>query len=261
MVSNEKYRKFVIPELVQFWKNHKQDYLNSGLTDGLFLPYVYPGYDACQKKIFYIGQDAPYWEPVSRMADNFDVGNIREYIWWNNHVMQKVEDRLGWGNHTSFWTMIVKTHLYILTNKWYDDINKISITDKVLLDTMGYGNVHFIPRTQTINRYPGHNINKAFYDIVDNALKRFNYLQPIVDNFEPDTIVILGTAFNKKRYFNGLNIQWLNLPNYVPSNLISVGDILGTQKTVRLIWVYNPSYYSFAGTNMQDVADLIKLYA
>ena len=261
MVSNEKYRRFVIPELVEFWKNHKQDYQNSGLTDGLFLPYVYPGYDTCQKKIFYIGQDAPYWVSVSRMADNFDIGNIREYIWWNNHVMHKIDDRLAWGNSTSFWTMIVKTHLYILTNKWYSDIRTISSADKALLDTLGYGNVHFIPLPQTIQRYPGNSIIKTSYDIVDNALKKFNHLLPIVDSFEPDTIVILGTAFDEQRYFDGLNIQWMNLPIHIPSNLISVGDIIRSGKTTRLIWVYNPNYYSFARTNMKTVADLIKLYA
>ena len=256
MTSNEKYQHLIIPELQNFWSEHREDYINSGLVDGLMLPYTYEGYDSCTKKIFYIGQDPPYWLSKQCMTTLFDKNKYMQYLHINNEVMHPLEKRFAWGNSTSFWTMIVKTHLYILTNKWYGDINHISSADKVLLDTMGYGNVHFIPLPQTIHWYSGAKINESSYKVVDDALKSFNYLQIIVENFEPDTIVLLGVAFDKKRYFAGLNIRWSE-----PSNLISVGEYEYKNKMIKLLWVYNPNYYRFAGTNMHKVANLIKSFS
>ena len=261
MSSNEKYQNFIIPKLQEFWNNYREDYLKSGLTDGLFLPYAFDGYDSCEKKIFYIGQDAPFWAKAHCMSTLFDDNNYRQYLRLNQDVMRPIEKRLGWGNRTSFWTMIIKTHLYITTNVWHNDIYKISDLDKKQLETIGWGNVHFIPLRQTINHYGQHSIQPKAYTAVDNALKDINDLQILVDVFSPNTIVILSTTFDSHRYFEGLNIVWLDLPSSVPTHLIKVGNIVYRKKTIRLIWVNNPTRYSYIGTNMQNISNLIKLYA
>lgn len=261
MSSNEKYQSFIIPKLQEFWKNHRDDYMNSGLSDGLYIPYAFDRYDNCEKKIFYIGQDAPYWIKAHCMSALFDENNIQQYIRLNNDGMRPIKKRLAWGNQTSFWTMVVKTHLYLTTNVWHNDIYKISESDKNLLDTIGWGNVHFIPLRQTITRYGGGDVQPQEYNAVDNALKDFNYLQVVVEKFAPDTIVILTKMFDSERYYRGLNIRWWTLPSNIPTRLIQVGDIITKTKSTRLIRVYNPTYYKFCGTNMHDVADLIRLYA
>lgn len=259
MTSNEKYQRYVIPKLQEFWNEHREDYINSGLQDGLMLPSVFDKYDNSKKKIFYIGQDAPYWLSEQCMTTLFDQDKYLQYVRLNNEVMSSLENRLAWGNSSSaFWSMVIKLHMYLMTNNWYDDIYSISTQDIELLETIGYGNTNTIPLLRTITKYQrGTIVQNEYYYKVTESTYNFNDLYAIIDNFEPDIIIILGCSFDEERYFGMVGFRW----HGNTENETWVGDIRYKNKTSRIIWTYNPNYYKYMGENMHSIADKIKKYA
>lgn len=262
MNSNEKYLRYIIPELQEFWKEHRDNYINSGLTDGLFLPYAFERYDRCNKKIFYIGQDAPYWLSGECMTTLFDENKYLQYVLINHEVMRPLEKRFAWGNNSSaFWPMVIKVHMYLMTNTWYNDIYNISSQDLEWLETIGYGNANSVPLLRTIwNYWEDTNIQQMnYYDVVRGSYC-FNHLGAIIDNYEPDTIIILGRSFNVGSFFRETDIFPYGAFSY-KENGVHAEVVNHKGKKIRIVWTYNPNYYKFIGENMHSIANKIKKYA
>ncbi len=262
MTSNQKYQDYIIPKLQEFWNKHSDDYIHSRLTDGLFLPHVMKEYDSSEQKIFYIGQDAPYWLPADNMVKLFKEGNYSQYIEENNQVMHLLESRLAWGNSPSaFWTMVNKLHLYLLTGEWKQDITKLTCHEMSLLNSVGYGNVNFIPLKQTIeNNGNWDDVKPDLYIKIRKALFSLEQLKGLLSAFEPDIIIILTSHVNyliEENLFNDLDISWLSMI-YESGPHISAGTIYNGKKTCKIAWTSNPNRYRFIGTNMYEVSSKIK---
>lgn len=262
MTSNQKYQEYIIPKLQEFWNEHQEDYVNSGLTDGLFLPHVMKEYDTSDKKIFYIGQDAPYWLSADKMAELFNKGNYSEYIEENNKVMRLLESRLAWGNSPSaFWTMVNKLHIYLMTGEWKQDIAKLTSREMSLLNSVGYGNVNCIPLKHTIENYGSwDDVNPDLYIKIRKALFPIEQLKGIISVFEPDIIIILTSHVNyfiEENLFNNLDISWLSMI-YESGPHISAGTIYNGKKKCQIAWASNPNRYRFIATNMYEVSSKIK---
>ena len=262
MTSNEKYQEYIIPKLKEFWKDHRDDYDKSGLSNGLFLPHVFDGYDKCEKKIFYIGQDAPYWLPKELMIESFDAGEYDKYLLQNNEVLLPLEKRMAWGNSpAAFWTMVNKLHLYLLTGEWEQDINNVSKKKEKLLETVGYSNISYVPIMKTIVNYGDWNeIDPEKYVATLKALFPIEQLQGIVSSFEPDIIVVLTNFVNELTAINflkGLNISWSALFDDIEPS-VHVGIFDYNSKKRKIVWTSNPNRYRFIGTNMYEVSALIK---
>ena len=262
MTSNEKYKEFIIPKLKEFWTDHKEDYIKSGLNNGLFLPHVFDGYDECDKKIFYIGQDVPYWLFQEQMVELFNAGKFEEYLKINNEVLQPLGKRMAWGNSpAAFWTMVNKLHLYLLTEEWKQDINKISKKEEKLLDSVGYSNISYVPIMKSIVNYGDWNkIDPERYVDTLKALFPMEQLQGIVSSFDPDIIVVLTNFVNELtavNFLKGINISWNALfDDFEPS--VHVGEFKYSNKKRIIVWTSNPNRYRFIGTNMYEVSALIK---
>ena len=262
MGSNEKYQEYIIPKLQEFWKDHKEDYVNSGLKNGLFFPHVFDGYDACDKKIFYIGQDAPYWLSKEQMIKSFDAGDYGQYLRKNNEVLLPLEKRLAWGNSpAAFWTMVNKLHLYLLTGEWKQDITKISKVEAKLLETVGYSNISYVPIMKTIVNYGDWDkIDPDKYVATLKALFPVEQLQGVVSSFDPDLVIVLTNFVNELTAINflkGLDISWTALYDDVEPN-VHVGVFEYNSRKRKIVWTSNPNRYRFIGTNMYEASALIK---
>lgn len=263
MSSNEKYQEFIIPKLQEFWKAHREDYVRSGLEDGLFLPHVFDKYDDCQKKIFYIGQDAPYWRPSSQMIELFDADEYKKYIEENNGVMRPIAKRLAWGNSPSaFWTMVSKLHIYLYTGEWKQDITKLSKEERDILRTLGYGNINSIPLRQTITTYEDWSkIKFEYYIKTKIALFTIEELRHIVSAYDPDIIIVLTklvSAEKVEQLLTGIDVKWKSNDEVSDELSVDVGKFCINNKIRTIIWTNNPNYFRFIGTNMYEVSSLIQ---
>lgn len=256
---NEKYIEYITPFLKDFWKAESDNYTNSHYPYGLFLPHVFDSYQNSKKKIFYIGQDAFYWIDGNKMKELFNDNKFEEYIRQNNEVMASVNKKLAWGNSAgAFWTMVIKLHLYINTGKWLD-ISKLGNEYNKLIQSIGYGNVYSLALKHTIETFgDGSDIDYNKYGEVKDYLFREERLKPIIDIFEPDYVIILCRnlgPYQEENYFKGLNISFSEddeLDQYIyTSNLVG-------KSHCKVIWCPNPNYYRFLGTNMREMAELIK---
>ncbi len=258
---NKKYGEYIVPHLKEFWNKYRNIYLDSGYPNGVFLPHVYENYAQSPLKVFYIGQDVPYWINAEEMGRRFDDGMYSRYIETNNSVMNPVKQKIAWGNNNgAFWTMVVKLHLLIHTEKWFD-LTKIPTNTYSVIQSLGYGNVNSLMSIRTLQNYYGlEEINTDLYWKLRNAVTQFEHLKTIIDIYEPDVIVIFCRDLNEAQeavLFNGLEekIHWSFSPEL--EEYIVTGEIFGSYKRSKLIWCPNPNYFRYLGTNMREMAELI----
>lgn len=222
----------------------KQDDLS-----GLFIPHVFNDYYKAGIRYFYIGQDTYNWTGLAKVYRL----NENEYLKENNDWPNTIDSTLEWTNPYTFWNFVNKMQLAFNDEK-YDSLNNLSVSQRLVLNQLGWGNLYSLEVFETIKKY-GDEFYKSFDHAVYSDLleksKSISKLKNIIDAFDPDYLIILAWQYVEEWYFQDLDVQFIESES-IP-NLLSIYKIRNTNK--KILWTYHPQSLC---RKSQDLNDLIK---
>lgn len=244
----ESYVNYFKPKLEQFCKNIS-DYRNCGCPHGLFIPYVLSDYNDAIQKIFYMGQDTYGWVEFDQMMSYFDQNNLEEYLKENTSAVD-VNKMLEWKNQAgSFWTLIVKLHLFIRTGRYIEDITTLEDKDRSILSEIGYGNLNSFELPSTLqNLGDWDRIKQDEYWKIKKESSSFDKIKHILEVYKPNLIFIFNWA-ERDDIFDGLNVKWHK--EFYEDGKRAVYTIEGYN--TKIIWSSHPRRFSFLGTNISNM--------
>jgi len=223
---------------------------------GLFLANVMPNYSNSKIKYFYIGQDTYYWTDFDNMVDLCASNNAKNYIKTNNkwlspkNIISQSSNNAG-----SFWTMVIRLHIYLSQNEFVN-VNQLTNEQKELLKTIGWGNLNSIELPESLKkeeRWEG--INENHYWDIKNKSEVFDKIKLIFEIYDPDIIFIFNWCSDSKaeQALEGLDVKF-NKDTFI-QNIISTYDVKGTNK--KIIWSSHPNNLKWQGTNINNAIKII----
>lgn len=230
---------------------------NCGYGQLPFIPYTFPLYETSQFKAFYIGRDTSYW---CEYNDKY-IADPELYLKDSKEFVTIDQFQKDWNKTGSFWGMVGKLHLQLLTGKYHKNLDDLTEKDWELLNSVGYGNLYSIELPETLKKKMTQENHTELDDIKDwegynklrLAAKSFENLKTIFEAYgEPDVIFVLSWV-DKADFFDGVDYEWK--AEGCEENFRSV-FLSKTHKT-KVIWTSHPTRYSFLQTNPQEMCQYL----
>lgn len=256
---------YFAPIFLDYLRNIKE-VENCGYWQLPFIPYTFPKYQSSPLKVFYVGRDTYYWCEYDAMYDNNEQIVPELYLHNNADYVSVGNIEKDWNKPGSFWGMVSKLHLQLLTGVYHQSINELTESDWNLLEGIGYGNLFSIELLETLKKKKyiskGDDKERSEYDDIKdfqgyNSLrtfaKPFENLKTIFSAYgEPDIVFILSWA-EKDDFFEGLDYDFQKdkFENYMRSVYIS-----NNHKT-KVIWSIHPSYFRYKKMNPQKMCQYL----
>ena len=94
-----------------------------------FVPYTFPKYQSSPFKFFYVGRDTYYWCEYGAKYDENGKIDPKKYLENNANYVTVGNIKKDWNNSGSFWGMVGKLHLQLLTGVYHKSINELTEND------------------------------------------------------------------------------------------------------------------------------------
>jgi hypothetical protein len=224
-------------------------------VSGLFVPYTFEKYATAPKKIFYVGRDTAGWVKFDEMMQDFQSGNLSNYLDKNSNVVtvlgknqdetdeHSLKENWNTTNKWNFWTYCQKLHLYITKGYTEVDITKLDDEDYQIIEQMGYGNLNSIEHDNSQKNMGiwGKIVDKSKFHQLRLASRKFDRLKHILDAYAPDLIIILNWE-NRDDVFEGLKFEW-HKDSYI-EGLRAMYTIEGYD--TKILWSNHPNARSIS---------------
>jgi hypothetical protein len=250
-------QELIYKPLLENFCNDVKIYRGKINISGLFLANAMENYESSKHKCFYIGQDTYWWTDFDNMIDLCLSGKAHEYINKNNKWLstQKIISQSS-NNAGSFWTMVIRLHIYLKTNELVN-VNNLNKDQVDMINDMGWGNLNSIEIPRTLqNEERWNDINESDYWDIKKKSVIFDRIKLILDIYNPDTMFIFNWCDDTKteQVLDGLEVEW-NEKTYI-QNIISTYKIKGYN--THLIWGSHPNNLKWQGTNINNTIEIIK---
>jgi hypothetical protein len=226
---------------------------------GIFLPNTFPGYENAEKKYFFVGRDSYYWTKFDKMIEYYNDNILSRYIKDNNSILTlNMIIKNSNNNSGSFWTMVIKLHIYLHTGELIDDVNQLICDHKMILQTIGYGNLNSIEVKGTLENmkiWSGIDQN-IYWDIKKKSIV-FDNLKYILDIYNPDIIFIFNWDNNKEKVaFKDIEVEWYK--GCFIESVISIYKVKNYKSFI--IWCPHPNSFSYSKSklNINKLIEIIK---
>jgi hypothetical protein len=254
-MSSAKQEQIYKPLLEKFCNDVKK-YQGKINISGLFLANTMENYENSKNKCFYIGQDTYWWTDFDNMINLCLSGKAHEYINENNKWLttQRIISQSS-NNAGSFWTMVIRLHIYLKTNELVN-VNTLNAGQIALLNDLGWGNLNSIEIPKTLqNEERWNGINESDYWDIKTKSGIFDRIKLILDIYHPDTIFIFNWCDDTKteQVLKDLDLEW-NEKTYI-QNIIATYKIKGYN--TKVIWSSHPNNLKWQGTNINDTIEII----
>jgi hypothetical protein len=244
------------PLLREFCSEIKQYYKKINIS-GLFLANSMPKYEESNNKFFYIGQDTYWWTDFNMMIEQCTSNRVKEYINENNkwltpkNIISQSSNNAG-----SFWTMVIRLHIFLKTNELVN-VNKLSNEQINLLNSIGWGNLNSIEVPKTLqNEERWNEIDKNYYRDIKNRSGKFDKLKLILDIYDPDILFVFNWCDDNKfeQVSEGLELE-CNEETYI-QNILATYRI--KDRKTKIIWSSHPNKLKYEETNINNIIEIIQ---
>ena len=154
----------------------------------------------------------------------------------------------------SFWTLVIRLHLYLRTKHLYS-LQEISSIEDEMLKEIGWGNINTIEVASSLKKQNKWNsINHDIYWQVKTESQSLDSIKLIIDSFNPDIIFIFNWDSAKEPdVFRGLNA--------IQDTSKSVAGLLATYSLDRydtkVVWCPHPNNLRYKSQNINGLIQLI----
>jgi len=245
------------PMLYNFCSDLKK-YKNKIDIPGLFLPNVMAEYEKFEnKKIFYIGRDIRYSSiRFKKMIRQCTSGKVKDYIVNNNKWLTPANIiKNSYNKPGAFWTMVIRLHIYLHTQKLVN-VNQLDSEQNKLLNSIGWGNINSIVPKETLKSDGYWNgIDQDIYSEIKDKSAIFDKLKLILKVYDPDVIFIFNWCDENKieQVLEGIEVKF-NKKSYV-NGIIKSYRIKHSKK--KIIWSSHPNRLRSLGTNINKVIKIL----
>lgn len=248
-----------IPLLNTFVSLNLKAIENSGYPWGLFVPYGFSQYYNGNPKIFYVGIDTYYWS--NKSTDLLKAYNTQDYTHYLcvNDATVTAERLLGeWAyNKGPFWEFICKMQIYIRTGilKSTDELRSLTKHEENILHEIGYGNMNAIeiPRTLQKEGYWDSISQNDYWQMVNSAKSIFQPIKNILDSYNPDIIILLGSEESDEYLFDGLTYH--HKKKFDDDKWRKLYTVDGSR--VKIIKTYHTNVFKYKGTNNDEMVEYV----
>ena len=242
--------KVYIPLLEKFCSGIK-DYHKKIDINSVFLANSMMNYEESTEKYFYIGRDTYGWHNFDQMIELCTSNKADEYININNKWLTPENIISHSSNNSgSFWTTVIKLHLYLSTNKIVKNVNNLTKDQIKLLKSIGWGNLNSIETTPAWEI-----INPDYYWDIKIKSKIFDKLKIILDIYKPKKIFIFNWCDNNKcdEYLENIDVEF--------DNKVYIQDIIAIYKIknydAKIYWTSHPNRFKWLKTNNDKIIQTI----
>lgn len=251
MKRNNINKEYFAPLFEQYIKKTKE-VRNCGYWQMPFIPYTFSLYQSAPVKVFFIGRDTYYWcsyeesytgDPKAYMKAN------AEYVTINNY-------KNDWSLSGSFWGMVGKLQLQLMTGKYHSSIEELSEDGWKILESVGYGNLFSIELPETLKKKEEYDDISDWdgYQKLQQLAKPFESLKTIFEAYgEPDVVFVLSWIDKEADFFEGLDYE--SKAEFYEDGLRAV-YLSKTHKT-KVIWTSHPRRFPFLSTNPQKMCQYL----
>ena len=215
---------------------------------GLMIPKVFPYYQACNKKVIYMGQDTYEWVDFDSVYND----TVANYLKKNNDAFPKSLDDLAerWGNPYHFWDYVCKLQLAIHGSP--SSLNSLSEADRDIISGIGWGNLNPLEKDSTIWKY-GEDFCKLFdwsiyYHLFERA-KEISKVKYLIEAYHPDLIINLCWDFNENLFFDGVEYEYCSgnsLDGFIACYLLK-------DSNTQVIWSRHPNNLRFMSITPDEI--------
>ena len=258
--SFERFKAFYEEPLRQFLE--EIDPLGDfGYPYGIFLSHPLPEYDLAKKKVFYIGRDTHGWMDYYEMMEQYHNGQLMDYL--NDQWPTSAKDMMGWGDTMTFWTVVLKLHIYLNHRVLLPSIYDYSEEQKKCLLGIGFGNKNCVEIPASLQGEKMDNpdtgekacvwdfIDESKYCLFKEKSRRFDRFKDILELYHPDLVYIFSWPddFVFMQDVNLIENQSMRRQHW--SYVYSIEGY----KT-KLIWTSHPSF--FARRITRNINEVVK---
>lgn len=220
------------------------------------LPHTMNDYNLAPKKVFYFGRDTYGWINISVLIEfylkNDLVGFMTETSKWiNNYGFLEYNNNKAYG----FWSLAMKLHLKL---KGYNEPTtigtKINTSHLKLLNDFGYGNINSIEIRETlIKQGIWSSISRDYYKSIKDASRPLDKIKFTIDLYKPNLIFIFTWTGDEHNLFEGFDYDVI-----VTEQINRHLNIYFLHKTqTYVVWTTHPNNLRFTGYNIDQVIDSI----
>jgi hypothetical protein len=250
MKRNETY----LPLLEEFGSITKFD-SPKAILSGPFLPHAKGRYEISKPKYFYCGQDTYWWVDFAKFASAYEGNRLSDYL-AENDTWLSVENikKHSNNNQSSFWTLVIRLHLFLRTQRRFD-LSEITPAEDQILEEIGWGNINSIEVPKTLeNEGRWETLDKDTYWKIKEASRGMDAIKHIIHAFNPDIIFIFNWDSAKEAdAFRDLNAKE-DLSKSV-AGLLAIYSIAGYN--TKVVWCPHPNNLRYKSQNIDGLIDII----
>lgn len=222
---------------------------------GPFLPHVLSQYETSIPKYFYCGQDTCWWIEYSKFINAIESNRLEEYLSENDKWLSADHIKKNSGNKEgSFWTMVVRLHLFLRTNRLYS-LSEISPAEDKILEEIGWGSLNAIEVPTTLHKEGRwDSLDQNAYWQIKQESRKLDSIKLLIEAFSPDIIFIFTWDDLKKAdAFQGLNVTE-DLSKAV-GGLLAIYSISGYD--TKIVWCPHPNNLRYKAQSIDSLIQVI----
>lgn len=231
------------------------DYSENIDISGPFVPHVLKRYETAQPKYFYCGQDTYWWVPYARFITASKTDRLDDYLVENDKwlSLENIKDHSG-NKAGSFWTLVIRLHLFLRTQRLYA-LSEIYSAEDEILQEIGWGNINAVEVPKSLqNEGRWDSLDHDTYWKIKDKSRPLDSMKLLLDAFKPDVVFIFNWDSSKESdVFRGLDATE-DLSKSVPG-LLAIYSIAGYD--TKIVWCPHPNNLRYKSQNIEGLIRLI----